>query len=341
MNLRRILLVVLLASAGYGLIQNAAADQYPVILHGKVIMDDGSVPPIIVSIERICSDFAGNMPGVLTDKKGEYIWRMNIDPLETRNCVIRATHAGYTSTEVEVSGVDTTHTTLELPPIKIHAAAADPETINFSDKGIPSRVMGEWKAAIKALEAQNMSEVATHLEAVTAAAPKAPQAWHALGVIDDKLNKMSDARAAFEHAIEVDSKLLPPYVTLTRLCIKTKDWSCAAKTADALIKVDNKHLYSEIYLHQAVARYELKDLNGAQESVEEAIRLDPKYQHPRTEYVLGRILEAKGDTAGAKEHMAKYLQLEPAPQDVDLVRAHIDNLGKKQATDVDPDLESF
>ena len=54
------------------------------------------------------------MPGILTDKKGEYIWRMNIDPLETRNCVVRATHAGYTSSEVEVSGVDTTHTTLDL-----------------------------------------------------------------------------------------------------------------------------------------------------------------------------------------------------------------------------------
>ena len=54
-------------------------------------MEDGSPPPIVVSIERVCSDVCGSMPGVLTDKKGEYIWRMNIDPLETRNCVIRAT----------------------------------------------------------------------------------------------------------------------------------------------------------------------------------------------------------------------------------------------------------
>jgi hypothetical protein len=62
-------------------------------------------------------------------------------------------------------------------------------------------------------------------------------------------------------------------------------------------------------------------------------------KRPRAEYVLGRILEAKGDAAGAKEHMAKYLMLEPAPADVDLVRGHIDNLGKPQAKDVDPELE--
>jgi hypothetical protein len=55
--------------------------------------------------------------------------------------------------------------------------------------------------------------------------------------------------------------------------------------------------------------------------------------------VLGRILEAKGDLNGAKEHMAKYLQLDPAPADVDLVKQHIERIGKPTASGVDPDLE--
>jgi tetratricopeptide (TPR) repeat protein len=173
---------------------------------------------------------------------------------------------------------------------------------------------------------------------VTAASPKAAQAWHALGVVDERLNKPAESHAAFEHSIESDPKYLRAYVTLTRLCVKTKDWNCAATTSDALIKEDPKSSYPEIYLHQAVARYELKDLKGAQESVEEAIRLT-KDSNPRAEYVLGRILEAEGDLAGAKEHMAKYLQLVPAPPDIDLIRGHIDNMGKPAAKDVEPDLE--
>src|SRR5580658_11252993 len=108
MNFKCVFLSISLASA-FSLIQSAIADVYPVILHGKVMMEDGSPPPVTVAIERICSDNYGSMPGVLTDKKGEYIWRINIDPLESRNCVLRATHEGYTSSEVEVSGVDTTH----------------------------------------------------------------------------------------------------------------------------------------------------------------------------------------------------------------------------------------
>jgi Tfp pilus assembly protein PilF len=339
MNSRTICRIAWLATL-CGAIQFARGDVYPVILHGKVTMDDGSVPPVIVALERVCSDFQGSMPGVLTDKKGEYIWRMDIDPLESRDCVIRASHAGYYSTSVEVSGVDTTHTTLELPPIKIHAEAADPYTIHFSDNGITSKARGDWQAAMKALDAQKVAEVASHLDAVVAAAPKATQAWHALGVVDERLDKFADARTAYERAISLEPKLLPSYVTLTRLCIKTKDWSCAAKTSEALIKQDTKHMYPEVYLHQAVARYELKDLAGAQESVEEEIRMDPQHFHPRAQYVLGRILEAKGDIAGAKEHMANYLKLEPAPVDVDLVRQHIENLGKPNPpSTADPELE--
>jgi Tfp pilus assembly protein PilF len=339
MDLKRVLHGVLLASVG-SLIPSAFGDTYPIILHGKVTMDDGSVPPIIVGLERVCSDTRGSMPGVVTDKKGEYIWRMDIDPLETRDCVIRATHTGYYSTSVEVSGINTTHTTFDLPPIKIHAEAADPYTINFSENNITPKAKGDWKAALKALDAHNVSEVASHLEAVVAAAPKAAQAWHGLGIVDERLHKMADARAAYEHAISADPKLLPPYVTLARLCIKTSDWDCTAKTSEALIKMDPKHVYSEIYLHQAVARYELKDLAGAEESVKEEIRLDPQNLHPRAQYALGRILEAKGDLAGAGEHMAKYLQLEPGPPDIDQVRQHLENLGKPNPpATVDPPLE--
>ncbi len=338
MDLKRVFLCVFLALA-FSLIQSASADIYPVILHGKVVMDDGSAPPTVVEIERVCSDLFGSAPGPRTNKQGEYIWRMDIDPLESRNCVIRASHAGYTSSEVEVSGVDTTHTTLELPPITLRGSVSDPEIINFSESGIPGRAKSDFTAARKSLDGRDLAGAASHLEAVVAAAPKSAQAWHALGVVDQSLQKTAKARAAFEHAIAADPKMLPPYVLLARLCIKTKDWSCAAKTAEAMIKLDPKRLYPEIYLHQAVARYELKDLKGAQESVEEAIRLDPKNRRPRAEYVLGRILEAKGDVAGAKEHMAKYLTLDPAPPDIELVRGHIQYLGKPEASDVDPELE--
>ena len=74
---------------------------------------------------------------------------------------------------------------------------------------------------------------------------------------------------------------------LARVCIKQKDWQCASNAADALIKADAKRSYPEIYLHRAVARYGLKDLTGAEESAQEAVRLIPNIRSRGRSMFLG------------------------------------------------------
>jgi Tfp pilus assembly protein PilF len=314
------------------------ANTYPIILKGTVTMEDGSPPPVTVGIERICSDNSGSAPGPITNKKGEYQWRMEIDPLATRACFIRATHAGYTSTTIEVQGLDTTKTVATLPPLVLSPFVSDPAAIRASEDNIPSRSKSAFSAAMKALDSSNFAEAARQLQAALMSSPKFVQGWHALGVVEERLNELAKAREAFEHAIKADPKMLEAYVMLARVEIKTKDWEGASKTADALIKADPKKTYPEIYLHRAVARYGLKDLDGAAASVQEAIHLDPKHKNPRSEYVFGRIMEAKGDSNAAREHMSKYLELEPNAADLDIVRAHLQNLGKGESAGVEPEL---
>ncbi|MBZ5675410.1 MAG: hypothetical protein LAP61_14315 [Acidobacteriia bacterium] len=319
-------------------VQPVVAEVYPLIVQGKVTMPDGSPPPFSVGIERICSDSQGSAPGPITDKKGEYTWRMDVDPLRSRACFIRATHSGYTSSTVDISALDgSTKTTVTVNTLVItNGRVVDPYAIISSDSGLPSRASGPWKAAMKALDASNDAEAVTQMQATVAAAPKFAIGWHALGVVQDRRQqKVAEARAAYEHAIEADPKLLAPYIALARLCLKAKDWQCAAKNADALIKIDTKKTVTEIYLHQAVARYGLKDLDGAAASAQQAIQ----FKIPRAEYVLGRILEAKGDAAGAREHMSKYLGMDKSTPDADSIQVHLQNIGKPEAAAVDPDLE--
>ena len=188
---------------------------------------------------------------------------------------------------------------------------------------------------MKALDTSNFSEAATQMQAAVAAAPKFAVGWHALGVVQERQQKLAEARVAYEHAIEADPKMFVAYITLARLCLKTKDWQGAAKASDMLIKADSKKTVPEIYLHQAVARYGLKDLDGAAVSAQEAIQR----KIPRAEYVLGRILEAKGDAAGAREHMSKYLDMDKNAPDAELIRMHLQNVGKPDAAHDEPELE--
>jgi len=339
--LTRVPALLALSTAAFLLAGSAVADTYQVILKGKVTMEDGSPPPFTVGIEQVCSDVQGSAPGPIANKKGEFLWRMEFDPFRTRACYIQATHPGYVSTHQDISGINATShdPTFTLPPLILSPAIPDPYVMNASEENLPSKAKAPFRAAMKAVEAGNAAEAGRQLQAAAEAAPKAAQVWHALGVVDEQLQKPEEARKAYEHAIAADPKMLVAYVTLARVCLKTKDWQCADRTAGSLIKIDPKHLYPEIYLHRAVALYGLKDLAGAEASVRQAIALDPAHKRPREEYVLGRILEAKGDVEGAREHISKYLQLEPAPADVDLVRGHLEHIGKPEAKDIEPSLE--
>jgi Tfp pilus assembly protein PilF len=321
-------------------VRTAMADTYPVILTGTVTMEDGSPPPFIVSIQRSCSDFQSDVPGPLTNKKGEWIWRLEIDPFSQRYCVFQASHPGYKSSTIDASNLNlnSRDTTLKLPPLILMGASIDPYSIRTSGDTMPGRAKGSFDKAMKALDAHNYEEAVRLLQTVTAGSPKFAEGWHALGIVEEKTGKGAEARDAYTHAIEADPKELPSYVTLTRLCIKMKDWQCALQTADSLIKVDARK-YTEIYIHKAVAQYELKDLAGAEQSAAEAIRLDPKYTKPREEYVLGRILEAKGDLKAAREHMSKYLELEATAPDAEIVQGHMLGLGKPENAGVEPVLE--
>ena len=55
-----------LVVALFCLVQPATGTVYPIIVKGKVTMEDGSPPPFTAGIERICSDVAGTAPGPTT-----------------------------------------------------------------------------------------------------------------------------------------------------------------------------------------------------------------------------------------------------------------------------------
>src|SRR3954467_12582041 len=79
----------------------ALADRIP--LRGKVVMEDGSAPDRSIGLERFCHDTGGQQV-TQTDKKGNYLWLMDIDPLSDRSCVLRARFAGYDSTVIDING---------------------------------------------------------------------------------------------------------------------------------------------------------------------------------------------------------------------------------------------
>ncbi len=331
---------VCLAGALLVLAGSAKADIYPVIIIGKVVMPDGSAPPFTVSIEEECSDFSTSN-GPLVDKNGQWVWRLNIDLYQSVSCIFRAHHDGYTSTEIDASNINTNYLdkTVHVPDILLMPKVPDPYTIHVTGDNYPAKAKAPFEKAIKSIDIGNYEDAVVNFKVAVGTAPKFAEGWHALGVVYVNTGRPELAKDAFQKALDANPKLLTAYVTLTRTCLLLKDWQCASDTSARMIRADIKHLYPEIYLHRAVALYYQKNLDAAEQSANEFVRYEGAHKMPRVEYVIGRILEARGDLDGARSHMTKYLTLEPMPRDVDLIVGRLGLMGKPEAADINVDLE--
>jgi Ca-activated chloride channel family protein len=314
------------------LILTVPAAANTLLMRGKVVTEDGSIPNRSIRIELFCHDTGGQ--GVAqTDKKGNFLWTREIDPLSDRACVLRAGMAEFDSTVIDISSFNWS-TDPNLPPLVIRPRArgsANTDENIFYEDGVPLAARIAWNNAQKLAQKKNWKAAERELRTAVQAAPKFTRGWNALGIACANQDKPVEARDAFQHVVDLDPKSLVGYLSVARASIEAKDWSTADKTAAALIKQDTKQRYPEIYLHQAVARFYLKDLDGAEGIARAGISLDRKREVPRIEYVLGVILEAKGDYSGAREHMAQYLTLDSKPADAEQVRARMENLGKPRA----------
>jgi tetratricopeptide (TPR) repeat protein len=200
-----------------------------------------------------------------------------------------------------------------------------------SENDAPGKAKAPYKLAMKALDASNTGEAIKQLQLAVMAVPKFADGWNILAAVCEQQGRLMEAKDALQHAIEANPKLVSPYLRLARISNKLGDWNAAAKNEDALVKIEPR-LYPEIYFQQGITRFELKDLAGAEQSLKTAQSMDSAHRLHRTEYVLGMLALAKGDMAGAKEHIMNYMNSDPTTPDIEKIQVQLDNLGKPEAS---------
>src|SRR5258706_1579690 len=83
------------------------------LLHGKVVMEDGSPPEHAVSIERQCHGAATTTLVATTNRKGEFTWHVAVNSFGVESlgsgfgfmgevCFLKATLPGYESTAIDL-----------------------------------------------------------------------------------------------------------------------------------------------------------------------------------------------------------------------------------------------
>ena len=300
------------------------------LLRGKVVMEDGSPPGKAVPIERFCQ--TGVLQVGVSDRKGLFVVAFDIDPMTDLACVLRANRSGYESSVIEISSFNWLSDP-NLPPLVLRRSgpgSADADLDVFSISGVPSAARPAWGDSVRASRSKHWAQAEQHLLAVVKVAPEYANGWYALGFARAQLHKPAEAEAALRQAVARNPKMAEAYLLLAHVSIAAHDWQATTEAAAALSKAAPRKMNPQLETDLAIARYFLKDLDGAEAAATESIRLDAKREFPRSEFVLGVILDARRNYDAARQHLSQYLELAPKGADAEDARTRIANLGKTE-----------
>ncbi len=308
-------------------------------------MQDGSAPGKSVTIERFCYGRTGSTIASNAGKTGHYLYNANVDALAAENCGLRAVMQGYDSTIVRISHLNP-WSDPNLPDIILRVRDASlgeknsltKSDLYFESSSIPPNARQPWSNAVQARAKNNWAVGRTRDSGGGEGSSEDGGCLEVSGEMTERQNNYAAAAEAYEMAVNLDPKLVDARLGLLWSYVQLKKWPEVEAAADALIEQKADVKYPEIYTHRAIARFNRSDLAGAESSVMEGIRRDTKHQLPRSEMVLGAILEARGDTDGARQHMQRYLELDPRATDAATIRERINNVGKVAVVALAPTL---
>jgi tetratricopeptide (TPR) repeat protein len=242
-------------------------------------------------------------------------------------CEILVNVAGYRGDSIQLFN----HTSFDNPDIGtivLHRLG------NVEGTSVSGTSFGASKDAKKAfdrgLQAQlknKNDDAAKEFEKAVGLYPKYADAWYNLGKVRARQKEAEPARAALQKALEADGKLVGPYFELGMLAAEEQKWEEAQKYLDRANHLDPIDFPQAWYI-QAVAEYNLGNLEAAEKCAREARKLDPKHVNPRTGYLLGVVLAEMRDYPGAVEEFKSYLKLAPNAPDAAQVQSKVDELSK-------------
>lgn len=324
----------------------------PIMITGKVVLSDGTPPPPSILIERVCASGRPHPEGY-TDSKGHFTFtlgqeigilpdaseaptRSTITPgnpmggireSELMSCELRANLAGYRSDMISLAG----HRMMDnsdVGTMVLHRVAnVEGLTISATSALAPKDAKKAYEKGVEAEKKSKPDDAQKDLEKAVEVYPKYAAAWFELGRVYEGREHLDKAREAYNQSIAADSKFVSPYERLYMLAVKDAKWQEAADTTERVIRL-NPYDFPGAFYFNAIANLQLSKLDAAEKSAREAVKLDPRHENPRTNYVLGIVLAQKQDFSGAAECLREYLKEVPQGKDSDKVRQQLADIEK-------------
>jgi Tetratricopeptide repeat len=337
-------------------------------LRGRVATDDGTAVPRDVVVERVCNagvrqqvyatsggDFSmelGTRTDSYVDASAEGIPQFsqtNNSPMtgisrhDLTNCELRASVSGFLSEVVSLVDLLPVSSNMDVGAIVVHRMAkVKGMTMNAAPYQAPKDARKAYENGIEAERKGKLADARKYFEKAVQVYPRYASAWFQLGAVLRNLSEKEPARTAFARATAIDSKFVPPYLSLASMAFEAEDWKQVLILTNRVAELDPLKYatvsgyivdldpldYAEAYFYNSAANYKLNHIEEAEKSGLRAERLDVRPRFPQLHLLLAEIFARKNEYARAIAETKIYLELLPHAKNADQVREQLAELEK-------------
>jgi tetratricopeptide (TPR) repeat protein len=337
-------------------------------LRGRVATHDGTAVPHDVLVERICNnktrqevyvsphgDFSmqlGSRANSFPDASGDPTSpntvaskdsAMGIPKRELMNCELRASAPGFRPGLITLLNPDVVGGGIDAGVIVVHRVVkVEGLTVSAIPDKAPKNATRAYEKGVQAEKKGKLDDAYKQFETAVEIYPSSAKAWYQLGTVLQKQNQREEARKAYTQATDVDTRFLPPYLSLASMAYETGNWSEVRDLTGHILDLDPlNHAagttyildldplnYGDAYFYNAMANYKLNKMEDAEKSGLKAEHVDLRSHFPQLHLLLGEIFARKSNYAMAISELESYLELAPHARDADQVREELAKLEK-------------
>jgi len=335
-------------------------------LRGRVATNDGAPVPYDVVVERVCNnsvrqqvyasphgDFSmqlGSRADSFLDATGDRASQdgvaskasvTGISRRELANCELRASASGFRSSVISLMEFNTPDRNIDVGSIVVQRATKmEGTTLSATPYKAPRDARRAYEKGLEAKKNGKFANARKYFAQAVQIYPRYADAWFQLGTVLQKENRIDAARTAYIQATTIDTKFLPPYLSLALMAIEAENWTEVLTLTGHILDLDPVNQAAVTgyildldplnspwaYFYNSVANYKLNKFEDAEKSALKAEHVDLHNRFPQLHLLLAKLFAQKKNYAAAILEIRTYLELAPHAKDADQMREQLARL---------------
>jgi len=327
---------------------------------GRAVLQDGSAPPGQAAVQTVCkgrkhtegyTDSHGNFSFQFGTQTSNPAADGHYQDAETsafdmgsrrgrvgdwNDCEVQVSLDGYASGSIPLASRLASNEGGDLGVIQLRPLTrAEGLTISATTAMAPADAKKAYEKGRDHEQHQQWQKAQAEFEKAVAKFPRFAAAWFELGVVFMRSNDFAGAHRSWEQSVQADDKFISPYLGLAALALREAHWDELARFTDHILSLDPTS-YPMVWFHHAAANFYLHNLDAAEKSALQGLRVDEHHQAGKLEFLLGLILAEKHEYQAASDHIKNYLQRATQPADIDAAKKKLDEIARLSAVVVSP-----